>query len=259
MIAVVNGDERDLVVAARRRRRGRDRHRRRPTAACSRSATRRPTCWPRPCSTCSPAPSSRIGPPIEDGFYYDFELPDGGTFTRRRPRAHRGPDARDRRRGPAVRPRRARPRRRPRAVRRPAVQARDHRTAGRATPTTTTRARSAATARSGVPQPHADARAFVDLCRGPHVPSTGRLGHFKLMKVAGAYWRGDEKRPMLQRIYGTAWESKKALDGAPAPARGGGEARPPQARRRARPVLVPRRDRLAASRCSTRRAASSAS
>ena len=53
---------------------------------------------------------------------------------------------------------------------------------------------------------------FVDLCRGPHVPSTGRLGSFKLMKVAGAYWRGDEKRPMLQRIYGTAWESKKALD-----------------------------------------------
>jgi threonyl-tRNA synthetase len=52
---------------------------------------------------------------------------------------------------------------------------------------------------------------FVDLCRGPHVPSTGRLGAFKLMKVAGAYWRGDEKRPMLQRIYGTAWESPKAL------------------------------------------------
>ena len=52
---------------------------------------------------------------------------------------------------------------------------------------------------------------FVDLCRGPHVPSTGRLGSFKLMKVAGAYWRGDEKRPMLQRIYGTAWESPKAL------------------------------------------------
>ncbi len=52
---------------------------------------------------------------------------------------------------------------------------------------------------------------FVDLCLGPHVPSTGRLGAFKLMKVAGAYWRGDEKRPMLQRIYGTAWENDKAL------------------------------------------------
>jgi threonyl-tRNA synthetase len=53
---------------------------------------------------------------------------------------------------------------------------------------------------------------FVDMCRGPHVPSTGRLGHFKLMKVAGAYWRGNEKGPMLQRIYGTAWESKAALE-----------------------------------------------
>jgi threonyl-tRNA synthetase len=54
--------------------------------------------------------------------------------------------------------------------------------------------------------------AFCDLCRGPHVPSTGRLKHFKLQKVAGAYWRGDEKRDMLQRVYGTAWESKKKLE-----------------------------------------------
>ena len=54
--------------------------------------------------------------------------------------------------------------------------------------------------------------AFVDLCRGPHVPSTGRLGHFRLMRVAGAYWRGDEKRPQLQRVYGTAWESTSALE-----------------------------------------------
>ncbi len=52
---------------------------------------------------------------------------------------------------------------------------------------------------------------FVDLCRGPHVPDTGRLGHFQLMRVAGAYWRGDENRQMLQRIYGTAWASKKEL------------------------------------------------
>ncbi len=52
---------------------------------------------------------------------------------------------------------------------------------------------------------------FVDLCKGPHVPSTGRIGHFKLQKVAGAYWRGNEKGPMLQRIYGTAWESDAAL------------------------------------------------
>ncbi|MGO9583794.1 MAG: threonine--tRNA ligase [Acidimicrobiales bacterium] len=52
---------------------------------------------------------------------------------------------------------------------------------------------------------------FVDLCRGPHVPSTARLGHFKLTRVAGAYWRGDEHRPQLQRVYGTAWESEEAL------------------------------------------------
>lgn len=54
--------------------------------------------------------------------------------------------------------------------------------------------------------------AFVDLCRGPHLPSTGRLKAFKLLRTAGAYWRGDEKRAQLQRIYGTAWESKAALD-----------------------------------------------
>jgi threonyl-tRNA synthetase len=52
---------------------------------------------------------------------------------------------------------------------------------------------------------------FEDLCRGPHVPSTGKLKHFKLMKVAGAYWRGDQANEQLQRIYGTAWPSKEAL------------------------------------------------
>ncbi len=52
---------------------------------------------------------------------------------------------------------------------------------------------------------------FEDLCRGPHVPSTGKLKHFKLMKLAGAYWRGDHKNEMLQRIYGTAWATKDEL------------------------------------------------
>ncbi len=52
---------------------------------------------------------------------------------------------------------------------------------------------------------------FIDLCRGPHVPSTGRLKAFKLMKVAGAYWRGNSDNEMLQRIYGTAWKDKKEL------------------------------------------------
>ncbi len=59
---------------------------------------------------------------------------------------------------------------------------------------------------------YTNAPSFVDLCRGPHVPRTSRLGHFRLTRVAGAYWRGDEKNPQLQRIYGTAWESKDALD-----------------------------------------------
>ena len=54
---------------------------------------------------------------------------------------------------------------------------------------------------------------FIDLCRGPHVPDTSALKHFKLLHTAGAYWRGDEKRQMLQRIYGTAWFKKDDLDG----------------------------------------------
>jgi threonyl-tRNA synthetase len=58
---------------------------------------------------------------------------------------------------------------------------------------------------------YSNSAAFRDLCRGPHVPSTARLGHFKLTRVAGAYWRGDEKNAQLQRIYGTAWESDAAL------------------------------------------------
>jgi threonyl-tRNA synthetase len=53
---------------------------------------------------------------------------------------------------------------------------------------------------------------FTDLCTGPHVPSTGRIKHFKLLSIAGAYWRGDEKRPMLQRIYGTAFLDAKSLE-----------------------------------------------
>src|SRR5437879_11192030 len=53
---------------------------------------------------------------------------------------------------------------------------------------------------------------WVDLCRGPHVPSTGKLKAFKLTKVAGAYWRGDSRNEMLQRIYGTAWPDKQQLE-----------------------------------------------
>ena len=82
--------------------------------------------------------------------------------------------------------------------------------------------------------------AFTDLCRGPHVPDTGRIGAFKLTKIAGAYWRGDNDRPMLQRIYGTAWFTQKDLDAYLDAPRGGREARPPQARQGARPLQLPR-------------------
>src|SRR6478752_6240244 len=66
----------------------------------------------------------------------------------------------------------------------------------------------AASERDGTPMPPTTfylQGPFIDLCRGPHVASTGQVGPFKLLAVAGAYWRGDEKRPMLQRVYGTAW------------------------------------------------------
>ena len=62
---------------------------------------------------------------------------------------------------------------------------------------------------------------FIDLCRGPHVPSTGKLGVFKLTHSAGAYWKGDEKNPMLQRIYGAAFVTQKELDEHLEAARGG--------------------------------------
>ena len=66
-------------------------------------------------------------------------------------------------------------------------------------------------------QPHPEVSTyehgpFIDLCRGPHVKSTGKLGPFKLLSVAGAYWRADQKRPMLQRIYGTVWSTQEELD-----------------------------------------------
>ena len=98
------------------------------------------------------------------------------------------------------------------AVRRPALQARDHRARQRAAARPTddsTPARSRRRVDQRVPQHR---RRSSTCAAGPHVPSTGRLGHFKLQKVAGAYWRGNEKGPMLQRIYGTAWESKAALE-----------------------------------------------
>ena len=86
---------------------------------------------------------------------------------------------------------------------------------------------------------------WVDLCRGPHVPSTGKLKAFKLMKVAGAYWRGDSRNEMLQRIYGTAWADEKALKAVPDTPGRSREARPPQASARNRICSISRKKRRA--------------
>jgi threonyl-tRNA synthetase len=150
-----------------------------------------------------------IGPVIEDGFYYDFELPGGAHFSdddlERIEAEMRSIIEEDQ---PFVRHEHSideglalfgdQP------FKREIIEA-----VGRgadevdAAPT--------ADGNQAVVSTYVNTEQFTDLCRGPHVPSTGRLGHFKLMRVAGAYWRGDEKRPQLQRIYGTAWESDKAL------------------------------------------------
>ena len=79
---------------------------------------------------------------------------------------------------------------------------------------------------------------FIDLCRGPHVPSSGKLKVFKLTKVAGAYWRGDQANEQLQRIYGTAWGREGGPGRLSEDARGSREARPSQARQGARPVSL---------------------
>jgi threonyl-tRNA synthetase len=150
-----------------------------------------------------------IGPAIEDGFYYDFELPGGAHFSEKddlerieaKMREIIGQDQ------PFMRSEHGvdealgifadQPFKREiiEAVRSGADE-HDAPAAGAGTAVVST---------------YANGEHFVDLCRGPHVPSTGRLGHFKLTRVAGAYWRGDEHRPQLQRVYGTAFSSDKEL------------------------------------------------
>ncbi len=160
-----------------------------------------------------PGAKYAIGPAIADGFYYDFELPDGQHFSEsdlerieariREIVAEDEPFVReeyDFDRGLelfADQPFKQE------IIRNVSTGAADDEDAGEVTGDGTV----------GVYKNlHADGSvAYVDLCRGPHVPSTGKLGAFKLTKVAGAYWRGNEKGPMLQRIYGTAWENDKAL------------------------------------------------
>jgi threonyl-tRNA synthetase len=161
-----------------------------------------------------PGAKYTIGPAIENGFYYDFDLPDGRTFTEddldriadrmRKIIADDQPFVRSEvSTDDALEIFADQPYKREIIERVSGVEADEHdagdQDLGEVAP-------------GGSISLYRNSDSFVDLCRGPHVPSTGRLGHFKLQKVAGAYWRGNEKGPMLQRIYGTAWESKAALE-----------------------------------------------
>ncbi len=154
-----------------------------------------------------PGATFAIGPPIENGFYYDFSLPDGATFNdddleRIEAKMRQIVDADQ----PFIR------------TEVPAASAlelmADHPYKRDIIERVTSGAidsELSGEASGDVISFYRNTDAFVDMCVGPHVPSTGRLGHFKLMSVAGAYWRGDENQPMLQRIYGTAWATSKQL------------------------------------------------
>ena len=155
-----------------------------------------------------PGAQFSIGPAIEDGFYYDFELPGGRTFSEddlasiesrmreimkaNQPFVRSEVSAAD-------------------ALSLFAAQKYKCEIIERVSSGSGDGDDSGEVGAGGTISVYRNTDEFVDLCRGPHVPSTGRLGHFALQKVAGAYWRGNEKGPMLQRIYGTAWESDSAL------------------------------------------------
>jgi threonyl-tRNA synthetase len=134
-----------------------------------------------------------FGPPIEDGFYYDFEVPRPFTPEDLEQIEHRMADV-TKRDFPFVREVVSREEANQRFADDPLKLERISELGPNETITVYTDG------------------PFTDLCRGPHIPSTGRLKHFKLLHAAGAYWRGDEKRQMLQRIYGTAWFKKEDLE-----------------------------------------------
>ncbi len=149
-----------------------------------------------------------IGPAIEDGFYYDFALPDNKTFSdddlasiEKRMREIMKANQPFTRSEVSVKE----------ALSVFATQPYKCEIIERVTSGAADGSDVAEVGSSDSVSLYRNSESFVDLCRGPHVPSTSRLGHFSLMKVAGAYWRGNEKGPMLQRIYGTAWESDTAL------------------------------------------------
>nr|MBU6202454.1 threonine--tRNA ligase [Acidobacteriota bacterium] len=155
-----------------------------------------------------PGTKFTVGPAIEDGFYYDFDLPGGRTFTEEdlvaigkrmseiveanQPFVRSEMSPKDALSLFADQPYKCE------IIQRVTSGDADANDAGEVSGGDSVSV-------------YRNSDTFVDLCRGPHVPTTGRLGHFALMKVAGAHWRSNEKGPTLQRIYGTAWESKAAL------------------------------------------------
>ncbi len=156
-----------------------------------------------------PGAKFTVGPAIEDGFYYDFELPGGRTFT------EEDLAAIGTRMGEIVAADQpfTRSEMSPQdALAMFADQPYKCEIIHRVTSGTADADDAGEVAGGDTVSVYRNSDTFVDLCRGPHVPSTGRLPHFALMKVAGAHWRSNEKGPTLQRIYGTAWESKAALN-----------------------------------------------
>jgi len=155
-----------------------------------------------------PGAKYTIGPAIEDGFYYDFELPGGRTFNEDDLVAI---DARMREIMKADQPFVRGELSIDDALALFANQPYKCEIIERAASKQADEADAGEVGTGGSVSYYRNTQEFVDLCLGPHVPSTSKLGHFKLMKVAGAYWRGNEKGPMLQRIYGTAWATKAEL------------------------------------------------
>ena len=179
-----------------------------------------------------PGTKVSIGPPIESGFYYDFEFPDGRAPERGRPGADRG--ARCASTSPPTSRSSARELPAAEAIERFRAEDQPYKVELIEDLVRDEGVETVSLYRNG---------PFTDLCRGPHAPSTGRIRAFKLNSLAGAYWRGDETRQMLTRIYGTAFHSQKELDRAPRAARAGARERPPPARPRARPLHASARRR----------------
>ena len=160
-----------------------------------------------------PGAKFSIGPAIENGFYYDFELPGGATFSdddleRIEAKMREIVKANQ----PFVRSEMTMDEAKELFADQPykveIIERVESALEGRGTADSED---AGEVGEGGVISAYRNTDHFVDMCMGPHVPSTGKLGFFKLQRVSGAYWRGNEKGPMLQRIYGTAWESKQAL------------------------------------------------